>query len=101
MTLSTKIKQVSDHIALVLNNNPNAGLNPAAFAELRTAVAPLHDISVRGWEAAQSLLADARFYYSEQISRAPESTPPALFDEMHRKVVLIRLQAIQYQTRSR
>nr|WP_223961458.1 hypothetical protein [Burkholderia diffusa] len=101
MTLSTKIKQVSDHIAQLLNNNPNAGPNPTAFMELQSAMTPLRDISARGWEAAESLLADARFYYSEQILRAPESTAPGLFDEMQRKVVIIRLQAFQYQARSR
>ncbi|MEX3614305.1 MAG: hypothetical protein VB141_11255 [Burkholderia gladioli] len=97
MTISQTIKRVSNDIDLIFRTHKAHGANREAVAALDSATAPLREIQGPTWEAAQSLLADAHFYYSEQAQRVP--IPERIMEEMRRKLVLIRLQASAFQAR--
>ncbi|GAB5098533.1 hypothetical protein [Caballeronia sp. HLA56] len=101
MPIYSLIKQASRNAQHVLEKYPESGANPDALRELATAVEQLQTIPSRAWDAAESLMLEAGFFYSEHCTATYNDTWRRWVREQSREdmfidVLRIRLEAIKY-----
>ncbi|MDR5771490.1 MULTISPECIES: hypothetical protein [unclassified Caballeronia] len=101
MPIYSLIKQASKNAKYVLDKYPYGGPNPDALNELINAVEPLRQMSNGAWDAAESLLCEAEYFYSGYCAEVRHQTYRSWAsrrsrDDMYRDVIRMRLEAIKY-----